>query len=80
MEVPQEVSSADMPKFKVGDNVERIGSLIPDYMRHGIITKVIPNKDGLEWATEYEVRFTVLIANFYETQLRLVKAVEDSNG
>jgi hypothetical protein len=60
-----------MPKFKVGDTVERIGPLIPDYMRNGVITKVLPNRDGIEWLTEYEVRFSdVLVANFYETQLR----------
>jgi hypothetical protein len=26
-----------MPKFKVGDHVERIGSLVPEYMRSGIV-------------------------------------------
>jgi hypothetical protein len=69
-----------MPRFKVGDKVERVGPLIPDYMHYGVITKVTPNKDGLEWATEYEVKFsTVLVANFYETQLRLVEPAKDSN-
>jgi hypothetical protein len=67
-----------MPKFKVGDHVERIGSLVPQYMRSGIVTKVVPNKDGSDWFTEYEVNFgTKTIANFYETQLRLVKASTD---
>jgi hypothetical protein len=37
------VEGAIMPKFKVGDLVERIGSLVPHYMRHGVITRVIPN-------------------------------------
>jgi len=27
-----------MPKFKVGDEVERIGTLVPEYMRSGVIT------------------------------------------
>jgi hypothetical protein len=62
-------------KFKVGDYVERIGSLVPDYMRSGVVTRVIPNKDGLDLFTEYEVNFdNRVIATFYETQLRLVKA------
>ena len=70
-----------MPKFNVGDIVERIGPLIPDYMRDGLVTKVIPNKDGIDWLTEYEVRFsTVLVANFFETQLRLVKAKSASDS
>ena len=67
-----------MPKFKVGDKVIRIGSLVPSYMSHGEILKVIPNKDGLEWATEYEVRFGVeLRAKFYESQLRHASEIED---
>jgi len=73
-----------MPKFKIDDLVERIGPLVPEYMKRGIVTAVIPNKDGMEWATEYEVQFgnrfgTQLIANFYETQLRLSKPAGDSN-
>jgi hypothetical protein len=68
-----------MPKFKVGDQVERIGSLVPPYMRSGIVTKVIPNKDGMDWFTEYEVNFgNQVIAIFYETQLRLAKGATDS--
>ena len=68
-----------MPKFKIGDHVERIGSLVPEYMRSGIVTKVIPNKDGMDWFTEYEVNFgNKTIAVFYQTQLRLVKAGMDS--
>jgi hypothetical protein len=69
-----------MAKFKVGDRVERIGALVPSYMRDGVVRCVIPNKDGIEWLAEYEVDFgDQLIAMFYETQLRLVKAApEDS--
>jgi hypothetical protein len=65
-----------MPKFKVGDQVERIGSRLP-YMRSGIVTKVITNEEG--WFTEYEVNFgNQVIANFYETQLHLVKPATDA--
>ena len=63
-----------MAAFKVGDHVERIGSLVPIYMRHGVVLRVIPNNEGLEWATEYEVDFTYLKATFIQSQLRLVKA------
>ena len=64
-----------MPRFKVGDHVERIGSIIPFYMKSGVITGVYPNKDGNDWFTEYEVNFGhQLIAVFYESQLRLVNA------
>jgi Tfp pilus assembly protein PilF len=60
-----------MPKFKVGDRVVRIGTLIPEYLREGVITRVIPNKDGLHLFTEYEVELDdKQIAVFYETQLR----------
>jgi hypothetical protein len=33
-----------MLKFNVGDHVERIGSLVPPYMRSGVIIRVIPDK------------------------------------
>ena len=63
-----------MPKFKVADRVERIGSLVPDYMRNGIVTRVIPNNEGQDLFNEYEVNFgNQLIATFYETQLRLAR-------
>jgi hypothetical protein len=69
-----------MPKFRVGDHVERIGGLVPTYMQRGVITRVIPDKAGVDWLTEYEVNFdNQLIANFYESQLRLVTAAPDSN-
>jgi len=60
-----------MPKFKVGDEVERIGSLVPPYMKFGVIVRVIPNKDGPDWSTQYEVNFGNQVkAKFYEMQLR----------
>jgi hypothetical protein len=47
-------------------------------MQRGVITRVIPDKAGVDWLTEYEIKFDDrLFANFYETQLRLVKAVPD---
>ena len=63
-----------MPSFKVGDRVERVGPLAPVWMKAGIVTKVIPNKDGVEWATEYEVEFREIKQTFYETELRLVSS------
>ena len=62
-----------MPKFKVGDRVERIGSLVPEWMRSGVILRVIPNDQRQDLFNEYEVNFgNQVIAIFYETQLRLV--------
>lgn len=66
-----------MPKFKVGDHVERIGTLVPEYMKNGLILTVIPNQDGQDWFTQYEVNFgDQQIATFYETQLRLLKSTD----
>jgi hypothetical protein len=68
---PNGLESEAMPKFKVGDRVERIGTLVPTYMKNGIITQVIPNEYGIEWFTQYEVNFgSTMIATFYETQLK----------
>jgi hypothetical protein len=67
------IGSAVMP-FKVGDRVERIGSLVPDWMKCGVITRVIPDKHGIDWATQYEVEFgPELNGTFYQNELRLVK-------
>jgi hypothetical protein len=61
-----------VPKFKVGDRVERIGWLVPEYMRKGIVTGVTLNKQGQDSFNEYEVNFgNQLIMILYETQLRL---------
>ena len=64
-----------MPKFKVGDRVERIGTLVSPYMKSGVITRVIPTINGPDWVTEYEVDFgNQVIATLYETQLRQVES------
>ena len=61
-----------MPKFKFGDYVERIGVLVPEYMRSGVITRVIPNDQGLDLFNEYEINFgSQVIGIFYESQLQL---------
>jgi hypothetical protein len=63
-----------MPKFAVGDYVERIGVLVPASLRDGIITRVITNIVGGDVFYEYEVDFgNQIIGIFYEAQLRLVK-------
>jgi len=68
-----------MSEFKVGGVVERAGILIPDYMKRGTIIRVIPNKDGIESFTEYDVNFDdKVIAGFYQIQLRLVKFAPNS--
>ena len=64
-----------MTQFRVGDQVERIGSLVPDYMRTGVVTRIVTNKDGDDWFSEYAVDFgRGGIVTLYETQLRLLKA------
>jgi len=63
-----------MPKFKVGDRVEREGLLVPSYMRWGTITLIIPNDGDLDWLTEYKVDFgDHMVETYYETQLRLAE-------
>ena len=63
-----------MPKFKVGDRVERIGAIVPTYMRDGVVKAVIPHNDLPEHFTEYDVDFKFVVARFYESQLKLVAA------
>ena len=46
------VEEAIMPKFKISDHVERIGVLVPEYMRDGVVIRVIPNKNLPDWLTE----------------------------
>jgi hypothetical protein len=55
-----------MPSFKVGDRVERIGVLVPIWMKVGIVTKVIPNKHGIDWATQYQVDFGEMKETLYQ--------------
>jgi hypothetical protein len=68
------IGCAAMPLFKVGDRVERIGVLAPTWMKEGIITRVIPNKYGIDSATEYEVEFGQLKAILYQVELRVIKS------
>jgi hypothetical protein len=61
-----------MPKFKIGDHVERVGGIIPEYMREGIIIRVIPDEHRHDLFNAYEVDFGhQVIAILYESQLRL---------
>ena len=62
-----------MPLFKIGDYVERVDSLAPEYMKSGRVVRVTPNPNGLEHLTEYEVEFTSRQATLYQIQLRLVE-------
>jgi hypothetical protein len=60
-----------MPRFQVGDKVERAGSLVPQYMKKGTVVAVIPNMSGQDHFTQYEVDFGKgIVVTFYETQLR----------
>jgi hypothetical protein len=60
-----------MARFKVGDYVERVGPLVPIYMKSGRIVRVIPHPDLPEQMTEYEIDFQFVVATFYQSQLRL---------
>jgi hypothetical protein len=71
-----------MPLFKVGDQVERVGSFVPDYMKFGRVVRIIPNRALPDFLTEYEVDFEYLmdghtcehiVGTFYQTQLRLAR-------
>jgi hypothetical protein len=59
-----------MARFKVGDRVERVGLLVPEYMKIGRVVRVIPHPQLPEHFTEYEINFGTRVASFYETQLR----------
>ena len=62
-----------MGKFKVGDHVERVSSVIPD-TRTGVIKRVIPNNQGHDIFTEYEIEFSDgETMRLYETQIRPIK-------
>ena len=70
--------SLQMPKFRVGDQVQRLSSILAD-TRIAAIKRVVPNKDGYDMFTEYEIEYADgQTATFYETQLRLIKAASDS--
>jgi hypothetical protein len=61
-----------MPKFKVGDIVEKSNTILPD-ARRGIVTRVIPSNQGCDLFNEYQVDFgDGPTGVFYETQLRFV--------
>ena len=66
-----------MARFKVGDYVERVGTLVPTYMKSGPVVRVIPHPDLPEGFTEYEIDFKFVVATFYESQLKLA---QDSGG
>jgi len=68
-----------MPRFKVGDQVERVGSLIPPYMKSGRVMRVIPHPDLPEHFTEYEIDFKFVIATFFESQLKLSQGGDGSS-
>jgi len=61
-----------MARFEVGDYVERVGPLVPIYMKSGPVIRVIPHPDP-EGFTEYEIDFKFVVATFYENQLRLAE-------
>jgi hypothetical protein len=68
-----------MPLFKVDDRVEKIDGLVSPYAKHGVITRVFPYRIGEFSFTQYEVKMDGgFITTVYETELRLVKAADNS--
>ena len=65
-----------IPKFKVGDQVERVNGVLLGRTLVGAVKSIIPEREGYERFTEYEIEcLDGTISLFYETQLRLAKAV-----
>jgi hypothetical protein len=63
-----------MPRFKVGDYVERVGVFTPTYMKFGRVVRVIPHAGQADYFTEYEVGFDLgLTGIFRQTELRLAE-------
>ena len=63
-----------MSRFRVGDYVQRVGPLVPEYMRFGRIIRVIPPPAGLsDQLTDYEIAFDGLLGTFRHTELRLTE-------
>ena len=70
-----------MSRFKVGEYVERVSTFAPESPKRGVALRVLPNKEGVEWFTEYEVQFAEhLVGKFYQTQLRPAKAESAQNS
>jgi hypothetical protein len=64
-------------KFKVGDHVERVGTLVPEFMRSGTVIRVVPNEVLGDLFAKYEVNFgDRMIATFYEPQLQLAQPID----
>ena len=66
-----------MTKFKVGDQVERVSSVLLNPLLVGTVKSIGPERNGYEIFTEYEIECPDgHIAVFYETQLRLLRAAQ----
>jgi hypothetical protein len=68
-----------MALFNVGDYVERVGTLVPEYMKSGRVVRVVPHPDLPKGFTEYEIDFKFVVATFYESQLRLAEGKSGPN-
>ncbi len=60
----------NMPLFKIGDYVERVGTHVPQHMKFGRIVRVIPHSDLPQHLTEYAVDFRFVVATYYHVQLK----------
>ena len=59
-----------MKQFKVGDQVKKIGALVPGCLRDGVVVAIKLAAEGQ--LTKYEVEFKHPRATLHENQLRLI--------
>ncbi len=60
-----------MKQFKVGDQVQKIGALVPGCLRDGVVVAIKLGQE--DWQpTKYEVEFKHPRATLHENQLQLI--------
>ena len=65
-----------MPRFKVGDYVQRVGVFTPTYMKFGRVVRVMPHAGQPDYFTEYEIGFELGLTGIFR-QTELCLAAED---
>jgi hypothetical protein len=55
--------------FRVGDRVLRADVRNPQYLQEGIVTRMIPNREGIDTLVEYVIDFGIDCAVLFENDL-----------
>ena len=55
--------------FQVGDRVRRADVRHPQYLREGIVTRVIRNREGIDALVEYVIDYGIDSAVLFENDL-----------